>query len=139
MTFSKLKISAKGDVELETRIFLDDLTNQLKNLYSLPQEDFSTLSSDGTEALQSYISDRFYFEQDGKRLNLWITAVSFSKNKLALVVNTSTPKPLDTSRDIYLVNTLLCDASPVQVNDIRYLNEHYKLNIGKPKVKILIN
>jgi len=139
MTFSKLTISPKGDVELETRIFVDDLTEQLQKLYSLPQADFSSVSSDGTQALQQYLTDRFYFEQDGKKLDLWINAVSFSKNGLALVVITSTPKRLDSSKAIFLTNTILCDATPIQVNDIKYRNKHHKLNIGKPKIKIEVN
>lgn len=139
MTFSKLTINSKGYVELETRIFLDDLTEQLQKLYRLPQADFSSMESEGTQVLQNYLSENLYFKQDGKKVNLWINEVSFSRNKLALVVNTGTPKRLDTSKEIFLVNTILCDATPLQTNDIKYLNKHYKLNIGKPKVKIEIN
>jgi len=134
MTFSKLVINSDGHAELETRIFLDDLTEQLQRIFSMQQVDFSNTTTNGTQALQIYINQNFYFEQDGEKLGLWINAVS--KNRLALVVNLSTTKALDTSRELFLVNTLLCDAFPVQTNNIRYLDENYVLNNGNPKLKI---
>jgi hypothetical protein len=139
MTFSKLTVTSKGGVELETRIFLDDLSEHLQKLYGLPEVDFSSTTSNGTEALQNYLYDRFYFEQDGKKVYLAISNVFFSTNGLALVVNLNTVVELDKTTEIFLVNTLLCDAFPIQVNDIRYQNEHHKLTIGNPKLKIQID
>lgn len=139
MTFSKLLVTTEGKVELETRIFLDDLSDHMQKLYRLSEVDFSSTTSNGTTALQDYLSERFYFEQDGKKVPLWISNVFFSKNGLALVLNLNTTEQLDTKKEIFLVNTLLCDAFPIQVNDIRYQNEHYKLSIGNPKIKIQID
>ena len=136
MSFSKLIISSNGIVEVETRIFLDDLTAHMQQLYGLPQADFSTPAANGTQALQRYLRDHFYFEQDGQRLNLWINAVSLSKNGLALVVNLSTADLLDSAKEVFLVNTLLCDAYPMQTNDIKYLDEHFLLSLSNPKAKI---
>ncbi|MEN0005035.1 MAG: DUF6702 family protein [Bacteroidota bacterium] len=139
MSFSKLVIGQDGIVDLETRIFLDDLTEHMERLFLLRQADFSDLSTDGTQVLQLYLKNHFYFEQEGQQLDLFINGVSLSKNSLALVVNTSTAQPLDVSKYIFLVNTLLCDASPVQKNDIKYLDKHYMLGNGKPKMKIQLD
>ena len=136
MSFSKLTISSKGNVALETRIFLDDLTAHMQESYGLQRADFSTTGSNGTQALQRYLLNTFYFEQDGEKLPLYINAVSLSKNQLALVVHMNTLRPLDTTKTVFLVNTVLCDASPMQTNDIKYLDKHHKLSIGNPKVKI---
>lgn len=136
MTFSKLTISPKGVVELETRIFLDDLTDHIQELYDLQQADFSTTSSNGTKALQRYIKTCFYFEQDGEKLNLSINAVSLSKNGLALVVKLNTTNPLDVTKEVFLINKLLFDATLMQINDIRYKGKHHRLVVINPKVKI---
>ncbi|MEM8524976.1 MAG: DUF6702 family protein [Bacteroidota bacterium] len=138
MSFSKLVISPEGKVEVETHIFLDDLTLHLEHLYGLQQADFSTIISDGTKALQHYLRNHFYFEQDGKKLDLWIHTVSNSKNGLAVVLKLSTTNPLDFSKEIFLTNTLLCDASSMQTNDIKYLGEYYNLSLGNPKAEIKI-
>ncbi|WP_299525301.1 DUF6702 family protein [Winogradskyella sp.] len=138
MSFSKLTISIEGQVDIESRIFLDDLTEHMEKLYGLHQADFSSTGSNGTQALQRYLRDHFYLEQSGKKLNLNIYNVSFSKNGLALVANMNVSGRLDVSKNLFLVNTLLCDASPMQVNDIKYHGEHFKLNIGNSKVKIQI-
>lgn len=136
MSFSKLTINSEGFVELETRIFLDDLTAHMQRLYRMQQPDFSNVTSNGTQALQRYINNHFYFEQDGEQLNLWVNSVSLSKNRLALVVNLSTTSSLDTTKEAFLVNTLMCDAFPIQTNDIKYQDEHYMLSISNPKFKI---
>ncbi len=139
MSFSKLTITSDGKVELETRIFLDDLTAHIQELYNLQLVDFSTTTSNGTEALQRYLKNRFYLEQDGKKLELQIHTVSFSKNRLALVLNMNTSYQLDVSKELYIVNTIMCDAFPMQINDIKYLGKHYRLGIVNSKVKIQIN
>ncbi len=139
MSFSKLTITSDGKVELETRIFLDDLTAHIQELYNLQLVDFSTTTSNGTEALQRYLKNRFYLEQDGKKLELQIHTVSFSKNRLALVLNMNTSYQLDVSKELYIVNTIMCDAFPMQINDIKYLEKHYRLGIVNSKVKIQIN
>lgn len=139
MTFSKLIVSSNGNVELETRIFLDDLTNHMEKLYGLIHAEFSSTGSNGTQALQNYFKNHFYLEQGKNQINLIIQNVSLSKNQLALVVNLNTSNQLDTSKDVFVVNTVLCDASPLQVNDIKYNDKHFKLSIGKPKVKIPLN
>ena len=138
MSFSKLVISSEGKVKLETHIFLDDLTLHLEYLYGLQQTDFSTVISNGTKALQHYLRNHFYFEQDGKKLDLWINTVSHSKNGLALVIGLSTTHPLNLSKEIFLVNTLMCDAFSIQANDIKYLGEYYSLSLGNPKAEIKI-
>jgi len=139
MSFSNLVISWDGKVELETRIFLDDITGHMQNLYDLEQVDFSTPTSNGTQALQRYFMDNFYFEQEGQKLNLYIKGVSLSKNLLSLVVKMSTMQKLDSSKEVYLVNTLLCDAFPKQGNDVKYQGEHLSLNIENPKEKIQLD
>ncbi|MEO1218549.1 MAG: DUF6702 family protein [Bacteroidota bacterium] len=139
MSFSNLVISWDGNVELETRIFLDDITGHMQNLYGIKQVDFTNITSNGTQALQRYFLNHFYFEQDGQKLNLSIKSVSLSKNLLSLVVKMQTMQRLDSSKDVYLVNTLLCDAFPKQGNDVKYQGEHLSLNIENPKVKIQID
>lgn len=136
MSFSKLVISSEGVVDMQTRIFLDDITDQIQKLYGLDSVDFSTVESDATKALQRYLNDHFYFEQNGKKSELRINAVSFSQNRLALALKMTTAKPLDKSKDLFLTNTLLCDASPNQRNDIIYLKEQLRLSSGKPRVQI---
>lgn len=138
MSFSNLTISSDGNLELETHIFLDDITAHMKKLYGLQQVDFSNTTSNGIQALQRYFEDTLYFEQDGKKIKLYIHTVSFSKNQIALEVIMNTAKPLEIAKDIYLVNTILCDASPRQLNSVKYLDENYKFNIGAPKVIIPI-
>ena len=139
MSSSKLVISSDGNVELKTRIFLDDLTDHIEKLYNIGQPDFSTTKSNGVQALQGYLSDHFYFEQDGKKINLMINGVLLSKNRLALEVHMNTSDKLDTSKEVLLVNTLLCDTFPLQTNDISYSDQHYLLSLGNPKVKIQIH
>jgi len=136
MTFSKLVVNPNGYADLETRIFLDDLTAHMQQLYGLAQPDFSTTQGDGTRALQNYLNQHFYLEQDGKRLSLSINAVSLSSNNLALVVNLNSNAPLDASKEVIVFNTLLCDATITQVNNIKYQGEIYPLSISKPKAKI---
>lgn len=137
MSFSKLNIKSDGLVEMETRIFLDDLTFHMQELYAMQQVDFSDVSSNGTQALQKYFYEQFYLEQDKERVNLRINAVGLSKNKLALVVHINSESLLDISKELILVNTLLCDANPVQVNDINYLGTHYQLGLNNPEVKLI--
>ncbi|BAO77033.1 DUF6702 family protein [Winogradskyella sp. PG-2] len=139
MTFSKLIISSNGNVDLETRIFLDDLTAHMQKLYDLQQTDFSTTTSNGTMALRQYLKNHLYFKQGEKKINLYINSVSLSKNRLALVVNMSTTNKLDVSEELFLINTILCDASLMQTNDIKFLDKHHILSISNPKVKIEIN
>ena len=137
MSFSKLTINADGSAEIETRIFLDDITEHIQDIYNIQQADFSDITSNGTEALRRYFAQNFYFEQQDKRLNLWINAVSTSKNDLALVINLSTTQPLDVSKEIVLVNTVLCDAAPTQINDIKYLDQHYQLGYSNPEMRLI--
>ena len=137
MTFSNLIINSDGYAELETRIFLDDLTEHMQNLYGLQQVDFSHVTTNGTQALQLYLNNNFYFEQDGEKVGLWINAVS--KNRLALVINMRTTKQLDATKELFLVNTLLCDAFPTQANNIKFLKEQFILTTGNPKIKIQLD
>lgn len=136
MSFSKLEISSEGIVDLKTRIFLDDITEQLQTLYSLDTVDFSAVESEATQALQRYLKDCFYFEQNSKKSVFQINAVSFSQNKLAVEVHMSTEQPLDVSKELFLTNTLLCDADPKQKNDIIYLKERLRLNLANPTAQI---
>ncbi|MEM6772472.1 MAG: DUF6702 family protein [Bacteroidota bacterium] len=136
MSFSKLTLSSNGLVELETRIFLDDLTEHMQKAYQLSNPDFSGVNTSGTQALQRYLLENFYFEQNGHKIDLSINAVYFSKNQLALVVALNTVELIDTNQEVYLVNTLLCDASPMQTNDIKYQEEYYSFNLSNPKQKI---
>jgi hypothetical protein len=136
MSFSKLEISSEGEVDLKTRIFLDDITEQLQSLYRLDTVDFSAVKKEATQALQRYLTEHFFFEQDGKKSTLRINAVSFSQNGLAVEIHTSTNKPLDVSKDLFLTNTLLCDADPNQKNDIIYLEQRLRLSATNPKAQI---
>lgn len=138
MSSSKLTISTEGVAKVQSRIFLDDLTEHMQNLYNIPQADFSTTTSNGVRALQGYLRDHFYFEQGEKKIYLSINSVSLSKNQLALVVDMSAFDQLDLTKEVFLVNTLLCDAFPLQSNDIYYGKFLYLLNIGSPKAKLRI-
>jgi len=139
MSFSKLAISSEGVVDMQTRIFLDDITAQIHELYGLDPVDFSTVKSDGTQALQRYLKDHFYFEQNGKKSELRISEVSFSQNKLAVALKMTTSKPLDKTKEVFLTNTLLCDASANQRNDIIYQEKGLRLSAGNPTVRIQFN
>lgn len=139
MSFSNLVINSDGTIVLQTRIFLDDITAEMQELYDLDTVDFSTLESDATQALQEYLSGHYYFEEDGKKSELNIDSVFFSKNRLALALFLSTDEPLDTTKEIFLTNTLLCEASEKQKNDILYLEKHYLLNTANPRMKIEFN
>lgn len=139
MSFSKLVISSDGVVDLKTRIFLDDITAQIQDLYGLEQVDFSTVESEATQALQRYLTGHYYFEQVGKKSELRINAVSFSKNQLAVEVHISTDNPLDVNKELFLTNTLLCDADSKQKNDIIYLNKRLRLSANNPRVQIQFN
>ncbi|MEO0686318.1 MAG: DUF6702 family protein, partial [Cyanobacteria bacterium J06649_11] len=139
MSFSKLTIKPDGYVDIEARIFWDDLTEHLERQYRLEQPDFTSITAKGTQTFQQYLEDHFYFDQDGKKIKLWVKSISFSDNKLALVVNLSTTDLLDITKEIYLVNTLLCDASPQQKNNVRYRDEHFILSLSKKRTKIYFN
>lgn len=136
MSFSKLEISPEGVVDLRTRIFLDDITEQLQALHKLDTVDFSKVDTEATRALQRYLKDHFYFEQVGEKSTLSINAVSFSQNKLAVEVHMRTKKPLDKTKELFLTNTLLCDADPKQKNDIIYLKQRWRLNLANPTTQI---
>lgn len=136
MSFSKLIISPKGFVNIETRIFLDDITTHIESIYGLQQADFTNISTKGTQALQLYFQNHFYFLQREKKINLVVNNVSLSKNGQALIVNANSTKLLDSSKKVFLFNTLLCDNSTKQVNGIKYLGKHYLLNISNPKIEI---
>lgn len=136
MSFSKLEISSDGVVDLRTRIFLDDITEQLQALYSLDTVDFSKVETEATQALERYLKSHFYFEQAGKKSMLTINAVSFSQNGLAVEIHTSTSEPLDISKELFLTNTLLCDADPKQKNDIIYNKQRLRLNLDNPTTQI---
>ena len=137
MSFSNLSISQDGLVEIETRIFLDDITEHMQKIYGLQLVDFSTITSDNSQKLSSYLTQQFYFKQNDKKINLWINAISSSKNELALVINLHTSQPLDVSKEIIIVNTLLCDATPTQINNIKYLDKHYQSSYTNPEIKLL--
>lgn len=139
MSFSKLEISSDGVVDLKSRIFLDDITEQLLALYNLDTVDFHSVEAEATQALEHYLKNHYYFEQEGKKSELRINAVSFSKNKLAVEVHMSTDYPLDVSKELYISNTLLCDADPKQKNNIVYLNERLLLSLSNPKAQIQFN
>lgn len=139
MSFSKLVINSDGVVDMQTRIFLDDITEQIQNLYGLDTVDFSTVKSDGTQALQRYLKDHFYFEQNGKKSELRIDEVSFSKNKLAVALKMTTDKPLDKTKELFLTNTVLCDASANQRNDIIYQEKSLRLSASNPSIQIEFN
>lgn len=139
MSFSKLEISSNGVVDLKTRIFLDDITEHLQALYGLDTVVFSGIETEATQTLQRYLKDHFYFEQNGKKLKLMINAVSFSQNRLAVEVHMSTNSPLDTATDLFLTNTLLCDADPKQKNDIIYNKQRLRLNLSNPTSQIQFN
>lgn len=136
MSFSKLEISSEGVVDLKTRIFLDDITAQLQALYSLDTVDLSAVDSEATQALQTYLTDHFYFEQNAKKSVLNINAVSFSQNQLAVEVHMSTEQPLEVTKKLFLINTLLCDADPKQKNDIMYNEQRLRLSANNPKEQI---
>lgn len=136
MSFSKLEINPHGVVELKTRIFLDDITEQLQALYSLDTVDFSAVETEATQALERYLKDHFYFEQGGKKSTLTINSVAFSQNGLAVEIHTSTAKPVDVSKELFLTNTLLCDADPKQKNDIIYRTQRLRLNLDNPTTPI---
>ncbi|MEM9546330.1 MAG: DUF6702 family protein [Bacteroidota bacterium] len=137
MTFSLLKINKEGLAEIETRIFLDDLTAHIHQMYGPDQVDFSTLTGSGTQALQNYVDDSFYLKQDNKKIKLNINSVGMSKNQLALVINLNSTHVLDASKEITVVNTLLCDAFPLQMNNIKYLRRQYQLSMNKPEAILI--
>lgn len=136
MSFTHLTIDEGGQVNLETRIFLDDLTEHLETKYDLQHVDFSTINSNGSKALYNYFKHCFYFEQGNAIVHVGISEVSFTKNKIALVVNTTSSKPLDMSKEVLIVNTILCDFSALQTNDIKYRNKRYMSSIANPKIKL---
>ncbi|MCB0755922.1 MAG: hypothetical protein KDB98_10030 [Flavobacteriales bacterium] len=136
MSFSKLEISSEGVVDLKTRIFLDDITEQLESLYGLDTVDFSAVETEATQTLQRYLTEHFFFEQSGKKSTLRINGVSFSQNRLAVEVHMSTENPLDVSKQLFLTNTLLCDADPKQKNDVIYREHRLRLSATNPKAQI---
>lgn len=137
MSFSSLTIDGEGVVAMETRIFLDDVTEHMQQKYGLEQADFSSMTSNGTEALKSYIVDHLYFKQGDQKVALLIDSVTFSKHRLALVVKTSTAQPLNISKEFILVNTVMCDADPTQINDVRYLGKHRQFSYNTPEIKLV--
>ena len=50
MSFSKLVINSEGVVDLQARIFLDDITAHMQVLYDLQPVDFSNIESNSTKA-----------------------------------------------------------------------------------------
>jgi len=139
MTFSNLVISEDGKVELETRIFIDDLTAHMESLYQLQQVDFTSLSSSGSLALQDYFRGNLFFEQADKKVFLQINSISLSDNQMGLVIKSGITSPLDKSKEIFFTNSLLFDSSPMQTNDIKYQQDHYMLGASNPKMKIILD
>lgn len=136
MSFSKLLISSEGFVEIETRIFLDDLSAHMEHRYRLRKADFSTLTTNGTLALQRYLHEHFYFEQGGQKNTLIIKAVGLSKNKLSLVAHLKTAFELDLQQPCTLRYSLLCDAFEKQKNDLLFRGDHYLLDAEAPTLEI---
>jgi hypothetical protein len=89
--------------------------------------------------LQQYLTSHYYFEQVSKKIELRIDTVSFSRNRLALVLQMSTDARLDATKEVFLTNTLLCDASEKQKNDILHIDKHHLLSMDNPRVKIELN
>ena len=139
MTFNNLVISEDGKVELETRIFIDDLTVHMEKLYPFRQIDFYSFSSNRAQVLQNYFIDILYFEQGGQKVILQINDIFLSENQMGLVVKSGTADPLDKSKEIFFTNSLLFDSSPMQKNDIKYQEDHYMLGPSNPKMKIILD
>jgi len=137
MSFSHLRINSNGIVNLETRIFLDDLTAHMQELYDLEEVDFSNLSSNGIQALGDYFPNHFYFQQGEEKLNFTINDVSVSFNGLALVLHLSLDQPLNGAKEARLINTLLCDADPKQKNSVKFGGQQYELSYSNPHLKLV--
>ena len=139
MSFSKLIISEEGLVELETRIFLDDLTSHIEHTYRLRQADFSTLTTNGTKALQEYLITHLYLEQTGEKNIFLIKAVSLSKNKEALILQLTALHPVQMNQPLFLRNDLLCDGFAKQRNDILFQGQHYVCDIHRTGINLPID
>ncbi|MEL7252082.1 MAG: DUF6702 family protein [Bacteroidota bacterium] len=137
MSFSYLRINSNGIVNLETRIFLDDLTAHMQKLYGLEEVDFSNLSSNGTQALGDYFPNHFYFQQGEEKLNFTINDVSLTFNGLALVLHLSLDQPLNGAKEARLINTLLCDADSRQKNSVKFGGRQYELSYSNPHLKLV--
>lgn len=139
MSFSKMSIDKKGKVELETRLFLDDLTLHIESKYRLKQANFSTLSANGSKALQDYMHKCLYIIQSGRSMHFTITDISLSEDNLALVVRMESDQPLNRNIPYQIKNTLLFDIFKKQKNLMILEDEkHHKFyfTIDEPLVAV---
>jgi len=124
ISFSKMTFE-NNIVEIETRLFLDDLSTHLKKKYRIKKIDFSSLSGNGTEALQLYFKESFYLVQKGERLFFKIEDIKFSEDKTILSVFL---KVIIQKSSFTLHNTLLLDAFKKQKNVLLYQNSQYEFH-----------
>ena len=134
MSFSRLSVAPDGSVQMETNLFLDDLMEHLNKLYGMAEFDFSEVESSGTQALQRYLDDRLYV-RDGETI-VHFRILSVSRERLVLVVKAGTKQEVGSSSALYLVNTILCDASPKQTNEVQYGRERFVFSADVPALRI---
>ena len=108
-----------GVAKVQTRLFLDDLSYHLQEKYRLIKADFSTVESNGTQALQWYMNDCFYMLQGEQKILFKITKTALSPDGIALIVYMEGEKPLANGVPLKINNTLLFDVFKKQENVLR--------------------
>ena len=133
-TFSKVTFQNKENITIETRFFLDDLSEHLAASYRLKHADFSQLDSSGSQALQRYINERYYLLVNSEKINLQIDRLHVSKDRITLnVFLSATATPTD---NIIIYNNLLTEVFMNQEHKLIYNSKHFTLNKYQPELKL---
>ncbi|WP_299464827.1 DUF6702 family protein [uncultured Microscilla sp.] len=124
VSVSEMTIGNNQRVVIETRLFLDDLTDHISQTYRLLKPTFHTVDSEGTKALQRYINQRFYLAQNNQPNRLKITHTRFSEDKKALIVRLVSRQALRGNQPFRVKNTLFFDVFKKQKNLVNVSGTH---------------
>jgi hypothetical protein len=134
VTFSKITFNTENEIRIETRFFLDDLTEHIENKYRLQHVRFSKPNTTSGKALQNYINERYYLLVNGEKQYLKIDNLQLTEDQITLKVFLSNPAKKTDYLEVY--NNLLTEIFMNQEHKIIYNSEHITLNKYQPKFKL---
>ena len=113
-----MTMAKDGKLTLTTKFFLDDLKQQMQTKYRLKDADFSTLESNGTVALQTYMNNNLLVMQEEIKMVFRIETIEKAEDNLVLLVISSVN--LKKQQPFIMINSLFFDVFPNQINSVRY-------------------
>lgn len=126
MSFTEMSVLHNGRVRMETRLFLDDLTSQIEKRYRLKEADFSSLTANGSKALQQYVNECLTIQQHDITTYFVIQSISLTDDNIALVVEMESNGSIDQKDNYKIKNTLLFDVYKKQKNLLIYKGQDYE-------------